>query len=66
MEQKKKVLVLYNKLFHYRIPIFNLLAEKYDLTVVYSIDSKFNPDEVRFKTIQIPDPMSITMYLSLI
>ena len=33
---KKKVLILYNKLFHYRIPIFNILADKYDLTVVYS------------------------------
>ena len=54
MEQKKKVLVLYNKLFHYRIPIFNLLAEKYDLTVAYSIDSKFNAEEVKFKTIKIP------------
>ncbi len=33
---KKKVLILYNKLFHYRIPIFNILAQKYDLTVIYS------------------------------
>lgn len=32
---KPKVLILYNKLFHYRIPIWNLLAEKCDLTVVY-------------------------------
>lgn len=54
MEHKKRVLVLYNKLFHYRIPIFNLLAEKYDLTVAYSLDSNFNIDDVKFSTIQIP------------
>lgn len=33
----KKVLIIYNKLFIYRIPIFELLSEKYDLTVIYSI-----------------------------
>ncbi len=40
--EKKKVLILYNKLFHYRLPIFRLLAEKCDLTVAYSLgpDSK--------------------------
>lgn len=34
--KKLRVLILYNKLFHYRIPIFNILAQKYDLTVAYS------------------------------
>lgn len=33
---KLKVIILYNKLFHYRIPVWNLLAEKCDLTVTYS------------------------------
>lgn len=37
----KKVLVLYNKLFHYRIPIFELVAEKCDLTVAYC----YGPDD---------------------
>lgn len=42
--EKKKVLILYNYLLHYRIPIFELLAEKCDLTVAYSIgpDTKLN------------------------
>ena len=52
---KKKVLILYNKLFHYRIPIFNILADKYDLTVVYSY--KANEKDLaqcNFKTKFIP------------
>ena len=35
--ERKKVLILYNNLFHYRIPIFKLVSEKYDLTVAFSI-----------------------------
>lgn len=34
--EKKKVLIIYPQLFHYRIPIFAILAEKYDLTVLHS------------------------------
>ena len=34
------VLILYNYLFHYRIPIWNILAEKYDLKVIYSYPAK--------------------------
>ena len=33
---KKKVLLAYNFILHYRIPLFNLLADKYDLTVLHS------------------------------
>lgn len=33
---KPKVLILYNKLLHYRIPIFKILGEQYDLTVAYN------------------------------
>ena len=50
-----KVLILYNKLFHYRVPIFNLLAEKYDLTVAYSIESSSNDNKnYNFKVIKLP------------
>lgn len=34
--KKPQVLILYNKIFHYRIPIWNLLANKCDLTIAYS------------------------------
>lgn len=52
--KKIKVLVLYNKLFHYRIPIFNLLAERYDLTVAYSLGKDGDiPSNVKFKTIHL-------------
>lgn len=33
---KKKVLIGYNFILHYRVPLFNLLAEKYDITVLHS------------------------------
>jgi len=36
MLNKKKILVIYPELFRYRIPIFNILADKYDLTVLHS------------------------------
>lgn len=48
-----KVLILYNQLFHYRIPIFKLLAENVDLTVAYSIGKGTN-EELNFKTLQLP------------
>lgn len=33
---KKKVLFVYDNLLHYRIPLFNILGEKYDFTVIHS------------------------------
>lgn len=52
---KPSVLILYNFLFHYRIPIWNILAEKYNLKVIYSYPAK---DEVikrcNFETEYIP------------
>jgi glycosyltransferase involved in cell wall biosynthesis len=38
--EKRKVLILYNRLFHYRIPIFNIIGDHYDLTVAYT----YGPD----------------------
>jgi glycosyltransferase involved in cell wall biosynthesis len=51
--KKKKVLILYNNLFHYRIPIFRLLAEKYDLTVAYSMGSD-SKEQLNFKVEKLP------------
>jgi len=48
----KKVLVLYNKLFHYRIPVFALLSKYVDLTVVYSLGDK-DSDCLGFKVIKV-------------
>ncbi|WP_289042509.1 glycosyltransferase [uncultured Zobellia sp.] len=50
----KKVLIIYNRLWHYRVPIFNLLSEKYDLTVTYSVGKDVNDDEVNFKVKELP------------
>jgi hypothetical protein len=45
MKRKTKVLICYNKLWDYRIPIFKLLAEKYELSVSYSYkNNKINND----------------------
>lgn len=51
-----KVIVLYNKLFHYRIPVWNELAKKCELTVTYSEgDGKVpNNMEIHFKIIHLP------------
>ena len=48
----KKDLVLYNRVWPYRIPIFSLLNKEYDLTVSYSVDKEFNED-VDFKVIKL-------------
>lgn len=51
----KKVVILYNKLFHYRISVFNILAEKYDLTFVHSEPAKGEEvAQCNFKTIYLP------------
>lgn len=54
--EKPKVIVLYNKLFHYRIPVWNLLARKCDLTVAYSDGDGKIPEGIgcSFKTMYLP------------
>lgn len=49
-----KVLILYNKLFHYRIPVWNLLAERCDLTVTYSQGEIPEGIDINFKTLYLP------------
>lgn len=51
-----KVIILYNKLFHYRIPVWNILAEKCDLTVTYSQGDGKVPEGMacNFKIVHLP------------
>lgn len=53
MTTQKKVLICYNKIWNYRIPIFQILSAKYDLTVSYSSSSK-NLIKYDFKTVFLP------------
>ena len=50
---KTKVLILTNNIMSYRIPIFNMLGEKYDLTVAYSL-GKLPCEEYNFNVINLP------------
>lgn len=45
--ERLKVIVLYNQLFHYRIPVWNLLAKKCDLTVTYSVGNGDLPNGIK-------------------
>lgn len=53
---KPKVIILYNKIFHYRIPVWNELTEHCDLTVTYSQGDGKVPDgmECKFKIMYLP------------
>ena len=54
--ERLKVIILYNKIFHYRIPVWNELAKLCDLTVTYSDGDGGRPDnmEVGFKIVYLP------------
>lgn len=57
MDKKLKVLFLHNMLPHYRFPIWNLLAEKCDLTIAYSEEkglSKEFEGACKFKILYLP------------
>jgi glycosyltransferase involved in cell wall biosynthesis len=51
-----KIIILYNKIFHYRIPVWNELAKLCDLTVTYSEGDGNVPDnmEANFKIMHLP------------
>lgn len=55
--KETKVLILYNKLMDYRIPICNLLAQKCDLTFAYCQGK--DSDGCDFKKIRLKDPKII-------
>ena len=56
MKRRIKVLILYNKIFHYRIPVWNELAKLCDLTVTYSEGDGRIPEgmDVRFRVKYLP------------
>ena len=43
-DSRKKVLIIFSKLQHYRIPILNILSDKYDITVLHSGKKNECPD----------------------
>ena len=47
-----KVLIFISKIAHYRIPLFNMIGEKYDLTLAHE-GEELGIEEVSFKEIQI-------------
>lgn len=51
---KSKVIIVYNRLFHYRIPIWNILSQYCDLTVAYSFGDKPKDIECNFETLYLP------------
>lgn len=50
---KKKLLIGYNYILHYRIPLFNQLSVKYDVTVVHSGKKMASPND-SFKELIVP------------
>ncbi len=49
--KKSKVLLIQSSIKHYRVPVFNRLAEHVDLTIMY--DSGVVPEGADFKTIKV-------------
>jgi glycosyltransferase involved in cell wall biosynthesis len=49
----EKLLIIYNKIWPYRVKIFELLNEVYEVTVTFS-DPKFIGKKYRFKTLYMP------------
>lgn len=49
---RPKLLILYNKLLHYRMPIFNILSQHYDVTVAYNYGDEPNC-EMNFKKVKL-------------
>ena len=52
MEEKRKVLLLDNDLIHYRIPIYNILGEKFDFTHACCYPQKID-EPMNFKRITL-------------
>lgn len=51
---RPKVLILYNKLFHYRIPVWEVLSQYCDLTVTYSLGEVKDYSHLPFRVEHLP------------
>lgn len=49
-----RILILYNKLFHYRIPVWEILSQWCDLTVAYSLGEVKDYSHLPFKVEHLP------------
>lgn len=52
--KRPKVLILYNKLFHYRIPVWEILSQRCDLTVTYSLGEVKDYSHLPFRVEYLP------------
>lgn len=52
--ERPKVLILYNRLFHYRVPIWEILSQRCDLTVTYSLGEEKDYSHLPFKVEYLP------------
>lgn len=52
MENKKRVLIIQEEISTYNIPVYELLCEKYDVTLLYS--KGLEPDNVKFSCLNVP------------
>lgn len=52
--QRPRVLILYNKLFHYRIPVWEILNQWCDLTVCYSLGEVKDYSHLPFRVEHLP------------
>ena len=60
-----KIIILYNRIFHYRIPVWNELAEMCDLTVTYSEGDGKVPENMttKFKIMHLPAWKLVGLYV---
>ncbi len=60
---KPKVLILYNGVQDYRIPILNIVANHYDLTIAYTEGKAPDLDQVNFRVIRLSEPRKLGPFL---
>lgn len=56
---RPKVLILYNGVQDYRVPILNIVADKYDLTIAFNEGKAPKQEDVNFKIIHLKQPKKL-------